>query len=82
MILQNMITFRKIQLVKVMITQLGVYKTYFKRYYKLITIDLRKQQKLDAAWKTIQQINFNGHLKQDGDTQMFFIIEEAKAKPF
>ena len=43
-----MITFRKIQLVKVMITQLGVYKTYFKRYYKLITIDLRKQQKLDA----------------------------------
>ena len=82
MILENMITFRKIQLIKVMITQLGVYKTYFKKYYKLITIDLRKQQKLDADWKTIQQINFTGHLKQDGDTQMFFIIEEAKAKPF
>ena len=26
---------------------------YFKKYYKLIAIDLRKQQKLDADQKTI-----------------------------
>ena len=26
---------------------------YFKKYYNLITIDLNKQQKLDADWKAI-----------------------------
>ena len=26
----------------------------------------------------MQQINFTGNLEQDGDTQMFFIIEETK----
>ena len=31
---------------------------YFKKYYKLIAIDLSKQQKLDADPKKIQQINF------------------------
>ena len=31
---------------------------YFKRYYKMIAIDLRKQQALDADAKAIQQINF------------------------
>ena len=30
---------------------------YFKRYYKMIAIDLRKQQALDADAKAIQQIN-------------------------
>ena len=28
---------------------------YFKKYYKLITIDLNEQQKLDAGPKSIQQ---------------------------
>ena len=31
---------------------------YFKEYYKLIVINLSKQQKLDADPKAIQQINF------------------------
>ena len=32
--------------------------TYFKKFYKMIAIDLSKQQMLDADSKTIQQINF------------------------
>ena len=32
----------------------------FKKYYKLIAIDLSKQQKLDVDPNVIQQINFNG----------------------
>ena len=51
---------------------------YFKKYYKLISIDLSKQQKLDADPKTIQQINFTGNLDRAESSTMFFIIEEAK----
>ena len=36
--------------------------TYFKKYYKMIAIDLSKQQVLDAAPKAIQQINFRVNL--------------------
>ena len=51
---------------------------YFKKYYKLIAIDLSKQQKLDADPKVIQQINFTGNLDRAEGATMFFIIEEAK----
>ena len=51
---------------------------YFNNYYKMIAIDLRKQQALDADPKAIQQIDFTTNLDRDGDTAMFFIIEEAK----
>ena len=51
----------------------------FKESYKLITIDLSKQQKLDADPKAIQQINFSGNLDRGGNTQMFFIIDKPKA---
>ena len=53
---------------------------YFKRYYKLIAIDLSKQQKqkLDADPKAIQQISFSGNLDRAEGSTMFFIIEEAK----
>ena len=51
---------------------------YFKKYYKLIAIDLSKQQKLDADPKAIQQINFTGNLDRAEGLTMFFIIEEAK----
>ena len=37
---------------------------YFKENYKLIAIDLSKQQKLDADPKAIQQINFTGNLEK------------------
>ena len=49
---------------------------YFEKCYKLIAIDLSKQQKLDADPEVIQQINFTGNLEEDNST--FFIIEEAK----
>ena len=51
---------------------------YLKNYYKLIAIDLSKQQKLHAYPKAIQQINFNGKLDRAEGATMFFIIEEAK----
>ena len=42
---------------------------YFKKYYKLIAIDLSQQHKLDADPKEIQQINFTGNLnKAEGAT--------------
>ena len=51
---------------------------HFKKYYKLLAIDLSKQQKLDADPKAIQQINFTGNLDRAEGSTMFFIIEEAK----
>ena len=52
--------------------------SYFKDYYKMIAIDLSKQQVLDADPRAIQQINFTANLDRAGNTTMFFIIEEAK----
>ena len=49
---------------------------YFKEHYKMIAIDLSKQQELDSDPKAIQQINFTGNLEQQAT--IFFIIEEAK----
>ena len=52
--------------------------TYFKNYYKMIAIDLSKQQSLDANPRAIQQINFNADLNRARNTRIFFILEEAK----
>ena len=52
--------------------------SYFKENYKMIAIDLNKQQVLDADPRAIQQINFTANFDRTGDTTMFFIIEEAK----
>ena len=54
-----------------------IYYPYFEKY-KLITIDLGKQQELDADRKAIQQVNFTKMIERDGNTTMLFIIEEAK----
>ena len=51
---------------------------YFKNYYKMVAIDLSKQEALDADPKAIQQINFTANLDRGGNTTMFFIIEETK----
>ena len=51
---------------------------YFKKYYKLMAMNLSKQQALDANPKAIQQINFTPNLNRKRNTTMFFIIEEAK----
>ena len=52
--------------------------SYFKDHYKIIAIDLSKQQALDADPGAIQQINFTANLDRQGNTTVFFIIEEAK----
>ena len=52
--------------------------SYFKDHYKMIAINLSKQQALDADRSAIQQINFKANLDNDGNTTMSFIIEEAK----
>ena len=53
-------------------------QSYFNNHYKLIAIDLRKQQVFDADSRTVQQINFTANLDKDENTTMFFITEEAK----
>ena len=52
--------------------------SYFNNYYKMIAIDLSKQQVFDADPRAIQQISFTANLGRDGNTTMFFIIKEAK----
>ena len=50
---------------------------YFKKYYKLIAIDLSKQQVLQENKDLIQQINFIGRLTEAAN---IFIIIEKKRK--
>ena len=52
--------------------------SYFKEKYRLIAIDLSEQQALDADPRAIQQINLTASLDREGNTTMFFIIEQAK----
>ena len=40
---------------------------YLKNQYKMIPIDLSKQQELDVNPKAIQKINFNGKLDEPED---------------
>ena len=44
----------------------------------MIAIDLSKQHEFEADPKAIQQINFPANPDRDGNTTIFFIIEEAK----
>ena len=44
----------------------------------MITVDLSKQQALDADRRTNQQINFAANLDRAGNTRIYFILEEAK----
>ena len=64
-----------------MIARLVVYN-YFGKYYKMIAIDLSKQEALDSDPKAIQQINFTGNLNQgrnvNVNTTTSFIIEKAE----
>ena len=73
-----MITFKRLQLVNENDYTVGCLLDYlfFKEHYKLLAIDLSKQQKLEADPKAIQQINFTGNL--ENNATMFFIVEEAK----
>ena len=51
---------------------------YFKENYKIIEIDLSKEQALDTDPIANLQINFTVNLDRDGDTRMFFMLETAK----
>ena len=51
---------------------------YFKDNYKIIAVDLCKQQALDADARAIQQVNFTGNLDRADNTRTFFILEGAK----
>ena len=52
--------------------------SYFKNYYKMISIDLSKQKALDADPKAIQQITFSANL----DRQQCFPLLKKRKKPF
>ena len=52
---------------------------YFKEHYKLIAIDLSKQQVLQENEGSIQQINFIGRLTEAANV---FTIIEKKNTPF
>ena len=49
---------------------------FFKKYYKLIAIDLSKQQLLQENEDLIQQINFTGRLEEAAN--VFIIIEKKE----
>ena len=51
---------------------------YFKNCYKMISIDLSKQQAFDVDPMAIQQINFTANLDRVGNTTIYFILEETK----
>ena len=43
---------------------------YFKDSYKIIAVDLSKQQALDEDPRAIQQINFTSNLDRTGNTRI------------
>ena len=52
--------------------------SYFKDSYKMIPVDLSKEQALDADPRENQQINFTANLERAGNTRIYFVLEEAK----
>ena len=51
---------------------------YFKENYKVIAVDLSKQQLLDTDPRAIQQINFIANLDRAGNAIIYFILKEPK----
>ena len=52
--------------------------SYFKNYYKMVAIDLSKQQALDFNPRAIQQIDFTANLDRAENARIYFILEETK----
>ena len=52
--------------------------SYFMDTYKMIAVDLSKQQALDADPRAIQKINFAANLDRAGNTRVYFFLEETK----
>ena len=79
----NKVTYENIR--KIATGQGGDYTTgclldysYFADTYKMIAVDLNKQQALNADPRAIQQINFTANLDRAGNARVYFILEEAK----
>ena len=51
---------------------------YFKDSYKMIAVDLSKQQALDVDPSANQQINFTANLETAANARIYFILQEAK----
>ena len=51
---------------------------YFKDCYKMIAVDLSKQQALYANPRANQQISYTANLDRAGNTRIFLILEQAK----
>ena len=47
---------------------------YFRYSYKMIAVDLSRQQALDADPRAIQHINFTANLDRAGNTRIYFIL--------
>ena len=50
----------------------------FKDIYKMIAVNLSKQQSLDVDPRTNQQIKFTANLDRTSNTRIYFILEEVK----
>ena len=51
---------------------------YFREPYKIVAINLSKQEELDSDPKAVQRINFNGNLDRAKGLALLFILEEVK----
>ena len=51
---------------------------YFRDNYKMIVVNLSRQQALDTDFRAIRQINFTANLDRTGNTRTYFILEESK----
>ena len=49
---------------------------YFKKYYKLVAVDLSKQKELDADPRAIQQIEFKYMLRIN--STIYWVLEKSK----
>ena len=79
----NKVTYKNIR--KVAIGKVNNYATgclldypYFRDNYKMIAVDLSKQQALDPDPRKIQQIDFTSNLDRADRTRIYFILEESK----
>ena len=52
--------------------------SYFMDTYKMMAVDLSKQQALHADPGAIQQINFTANLDRAGNTRVYFISKKQK----
>ena len=50
---------------------------YFKDSYKMIAVDLSKQQIIDSDPRVVEQIKLTANLDRAGNTRIYFFLEEA-----